>query len=144
MDTGVHSTLERDFDPLAPPESDARSVAQASLLLVMTYRGDVRVVPLAPGATLTVGRAEPSTVRFPDPSLSRTHAEFRCESEDRVVVTDLDSRNGTRVGRCGVREAVLCVGDTAVLGSVTVSVQSVAQASHGTGLTRALTRPAQG
>src|SRR5437762_14386170 len=58
---------------------------------------DTRVVRVAPGETLTVGRASPSDVVIRDRSLSRTHARFGVDAEGEAFVEDLESTNATRV-----------------------------------------------
>ena len=80
------------------------------------------MVTLAPGCELTIGRATPSDVQLSDPSLSRMHARVRREG-NAVTIVDLGSRNGVFVAGRPVEDAVLRAGDTAVLGSITLSIQ---------------------
>jgi two-component system response regulator GlrR len=58
------------------------------------------------GGRLTVGTGEGATLRLTDPTVSRFHAEFESVN-GAVVLRDLGSSNGTRVGAAGVREVVL-------------------------------------
>ncbi len=58
------------------------------------------------GGRLTVGTGEGATLRLTDPTVSRFHAEFEAVN-GAVVLRDLGSSNGTRVGAAGVREVVL-------------------------------------
>jgi hypothetical protein len=83
-------------------------------------------VVLADGSRVGVG-AEPVCIgRLPecqivlgDPNVSRRHAELR-RVDDRVVVTDLGSTNGTRVNGTAVREQTLASGDEITVGSTTM------------------------
>jgi len=76
-------------------------------------------VPLLPGRTRTLGRHAPG---WPDgltddPRQSRAHARIRVtDAEDAVVITDLDSRNGTRVRGERVSSARLVDGDWFTVG----------------------------
>lgn len=57
---------------------------------------DERVVMLPEGTT-TIGRTEENGIRVPHPSLSRRHARLE-RAGGRVVLVDLDSKNGSFVG----------------------------------------------
>lgn len=77
--------------------------------------GATRLLP-PPEATLVLGRGDEATWVILDEDLSRAHAEIR-RGWDGVVVADLGSRNGTRVG--GVRltgPTTLHDGDVVALG----------------------------
>jgi two-component system response regulator AtoC len=63
-------------------------------LLVSTSSG-VHVVPLGSG-TVVLGRAENADVHVDDDSVSRHHARLVIDRR-RVTITDLSSRNGTRI-----------------------------------------------
>ena len=69
----------------------------------------------APG--LTVGRKPENACAIPDSSISGTHAELRLEN-GHVVLRDLGSTNGTRVGSDRVTEQRLAHGDVIRFGSV--------------------------
>lgn len=84
---------------LALPRDGRVSVAVMSGPL----QGRVRVLD---GPRLVIGReGGPADLTVPDPEISRQHATVECYGE-RVLLRDLDSRNGTFVGRArvGVRE----------------------------------------
>ncbi len=74
----------------------------------------------------TLGRGEESDVIIMDPSVSRKHVRLSCRQvvgkespeEVRVVLQDLDSKNGTLVNYRPVRRAVLKPGDKICLGRV--------------------------
>lgn len=77
---------------------------------------DEQTYPLG-DATLTIGRADDQAICIPHRSLSRQHA--RIESADgRVIVTDLQSKNGTFVNGVQIRRKELRPGDTLTLGEL--------------------------
>ncbi len=104
------STLER-----------AREAGGPRASLVVYHRDDVKVMPLAEGPGLVVGRAWPADVVVDDPSLSRQHARFTRIPEG-VEVQDLGSTNGTHRHGERIERTVLGPGDAVTLGAVTVSV----------------------
>ena len=64
---------------------------------------------------VTIGREEDNTVRLNDERVSRFHAKLQ-EDGGRVILTDLDSTNGTRVNGRPVAVRVLRPGDQIALG----------------------------
>jgi FHA domain-containing protein/uncharacterized protein DUF1707 len=80
-----------------------------------------RVPPLAlprAGVAVTIGRSPACDCQLAEPSVSRRHAQLRADGE-RWLLTDLGSRNGTRVN--GVRvtgEVEVRPGDTISLAGV--------------------------
>ena len=121
MDSGVQSTVTREWDSVRRAAANA-GAPPSRVMLIVACANDARVVPLAPGCELTIGRAAPADLRLSDPSLSRTHAHVRREGNT-VALRDLGSRNGVLVGGRPVEQVVLRAGDTAVLGSVMLSIQ---------------------
>ncbi len=77
-------------------------------------------IPLAPGV-VRLGRRSDNTVVVADASVSGRHAELRVE-EERVVLTDLGSTNGTKVGGQKVTSVELAHGASFQLGSVRFSL----------------------
>ena len=70
--------------------------------------------------TYTFGRSSSAMIPLKDPLLSRLHARVRVE-EDRVLVEDMESRNGTFVnGRRVAAPVVLERGDRVTLGNTTL------------------------
>ena len=59
---------------------------------------------------VTIGREEGNALRLNDERVSRYHAKVQYEDGD-IIVTDLDSTNGTRVNGTGVSCAELEHGD---------------------------------
>jgi pSer/pThr/pTyr-binding forkhead associated (FHA) protein len=64
---------------------------------------------------VTIGREEENSLRLNDDRVSRFHAKIQ-EDSDRIVLTDLDSTNGTRVNGLPVQMRVLQVGDHVTVG----------------------------
>jgi DNA-binding NtrC family response regulator len=69
------------------------------LELVVSHRGQVRVVELPLRGVVGIGRDEEQAIRIDDPSVSRRHATLTIEASDSAVVEDEGSANGTRVVR---------------------------------------------
>ncbi len=64
---------------------------------------------------LTIGREEDNMVQLNDERVSRFHAKVQVDS-DRVILTDLESTNGTRVNGHPVKMHVLKIGDQIAIG----------------------------
>ena len=64
---------------------------------------------------VTIGREDDNAIRLNDERVSRFHAKVQ-EDGDRVILTDLDSTNGTRVNGHPVQMRVLRVGDQLTIG----------------------------
>ena len=67
------------------------------------------------GSEFTVGRAPSSSLFLDDPAVSRQHCVFRADG-GKVVVTDLESRNGTLVNRAAVKSRPLKGGEEIQIG----------------------------
>jgi transcriptional regulator with GAF, ATPase, and Fis domain len=70
---------------------------------------------LGEGEELSVGRDSTNRLRLADSSLSRRHCLIR-RADDRVLLTDLESLNGTFVNGRPVREHTLADGDLIAIG----------------------------
>ncbi|MBI5514271.1 MAG: sigma 54-dependent Fis family transcriptional regulator [Deltaproteobacteria bacterium] len=70
---------------------------------------------------LALGTSSAAGLRLTDPTVSRIHCELRVH-RDGVILRDLDSTNGTRVGSLLVREATLTDVTEVTLGGTTVRV----------------------
>jgi pSer/pThr/pTyr-binding forkhead associated (FHA) protein len=66
---------------------------------------------------LTIGRAPEIDIHRPDPSVSRQHALAYIE-EERAILEDMGSRNGTYVNEERVKKALLSSGDVIRIGNV--------------------------
>ncbi len=66
-------------------------------------------------APFTIGREEENTIRLNDERVSRFHCKVQ-DDDGRVILTDLDSTNGTRVNGTPVQMRVLNIGDQVAIG----------------------------
>lgn len=83
------------------------------------------IVPLD-GPSVTIGRRPGNTFRLGDTSVSGQHAEFRV-TDDAVVLRDLGSTNGTKVGARDVADGqALAHGDEILLGHVRLRFEDTA------------------
>lgn len=86
-----------------------------SLLTFQIISGMEQGRTLELATPVTIGREEENSLRLNDDRVSRFHAKIQ-EDSDRVVLTDLDSTNGTRVNGLPVQMRVLQVGDHVTVG----------------------------
>lgn len=115
MGSDYHETLAEGI-------TEAGEGLAARSALMIYHRDGLDVVPLTPGATVTIGRSPPCDVQPRSRRLSRKHARFSVDGEE-VWVEDLRSTNGTFLN--GTRltgRAPLKLGDEVTLGSVSVSL----------------------
>ena len=70
---------------------------------------------------ITIGREEGNTVQLNDERISRYHVKIQ-EDESRLVITDLDSTNGTRVNGHACSLKILRYGDTISIGRTVLLV----------------------
>lgn len=64
---------------------------------------------------ISIGREDDNHIRLNDERVSRFHAKIQ-EDSGRVVLTDLDSTNGTRVNGHPIRMRILQIGDQILIG----------------------------
>lgn len=64
---------------------------------------------------VSIGREEDNQIRLNDERVSRFHAKVQ-EDDGRIILTDLESTNGTRVNGHAVKMRVLQVGDQVLIG----------------------------
>ncbi len=64
---------------------------------------------------ITIGREEDNTIQLNDERVSRFHVKIQ-EDSGRVILTDLDSTNGTRINGHPVQMRVLQIGDQMSIG----------------------------
>jgi DNA-binding NtrC family response regulator len=116
IDTGrTHTISTRDNIALQPDPGPLFS-------LVIQHAGGTKVTTLHPGAPLIIGRAPSHGLRVEHGTLSREHARFELVG-DRVVVTDLGSKNGVLLEQRRTQQAELAAGEAVMLGAVCVRVQ---------------------
>jgi two-component system, NtrC family, sensor kinase len=84
--------------------------------------GDHRVVKIAAGESITLGRALACDVVVPHGLVSGSHALVEAD-DDGLVITDLGSKNGTWIDRQRITQpGRVCPGDRFALGAVKVKV----------------------
>src|ERR1700677_4907257 len=91
----------RDDETELDPEDEVASETLGQVYLVYRWDDRLDVVPLTEGGEVVVGRTE-GTILIDSPRVSRRHARIALDG-GRVVVEDLGSRNGTRIGAAVVR-----------------------------------------
>lgn len=112
----------RDVTGVAAParpgaEDGSRAVPY---LIVLDGANEGELLVLVSGSSYVIGRAEDAEFRVLDVGVSRKHARVTADG-DRILVEDLDSRNGTRVNGSPVTlGAPLADGDKISIGAVTL------------------------
>ena len=84
----------------------------------MTVRGTDRVIPLTDGSRLTAGRAPECEIQLDDQMASRRHCTIEVHGEE-VLVTDLQSSNGTFINETPIETGTARVGDVVRIGTTT-------------------------
>jgi pSer/pThr/pTyr-binding forkhead associated (FHA) protein len=84
-------------------------------LVMFTPSGERREFKV--GKKTIIGRNTESHIQIPLPIVSRRHCELRIEDE-RVLVRDLGSSNGTYINNNRIQQSELHVGDTLTVGPV--------------------------
>jgi len=79
---------------------------------------------LTPGVSRTIGRAAQADFILDAPLVSRVHCRLSVEPSAELVVTDLDSTNGTFVNGERITRATLRDGDRLAVGRVTFTVKA--------------------
>src|ERR1700691_3013396 len=64
---------------------------------------------------VTIGREDDNTVRLNDERVSRFHAKIQ-EDGGQIILTDLESTNGTRINGHPIQMRVLQIGDQIAIG----------------------------
>ena len=95
------------------------SAMQGSLELVVS--GTEQRFPVAEGECLTIGRLSECEIVLEDQGVSRRHFTVEARGE-RLIVTDLDSANGTFVNDRLIHSCTVAPGDTIRAGSVALVV----------------------
>ena len=82
---------------------------------------------VAGGAVLTIGRGSDNTISLTDDRVSRHHARLQAR-DGLLILTDLDSTNGTRVNGSLIREVAIGDGDVLEVGDSVLIVMSIDEA----------------
>src|SRR5262245_57453034 len=90
-------------------------------LVVAKGKTDVREIALD-GESTIIGRRNDCSLRIPSPLVSRQHCVLK-RAENRLLVKDLGSSNGTFVNGAKVKQKELKSGDTLGVGPITFIVQ---------------------
>ncbi len=118
---GAPSTLVSERPPLKALVTSGTHPPVPTLLVVRGAEVGT-LLPFPEGVDLLAGRSRDCTFRLEDPSVSRRHARFRFSREGDVPcvhVEDLDSTNGTHIGRRPVEGSLrLLDGDRLYIGDV--------------------------
>ncbi len=74
-------------------------------------------------AVITIGRRKVNDVVFPDPEVSRNHAQVLLR-EGVVMVEDLNSANGTKVNGEFIKESTTIIpGDQIIIGNISLTLR---------------------
>ncbi|MFO0684603.1 MAG: sigma 54-interacting transcriptional regulator [Sandaracinus sp.] len=113
--------MTHDQTTLDVPSLRAEPVRAACLVCI---EGPTRgVYELPKDETISIGRSRSSEICVDDPAVSRLHATFRWDGDARVLVTDHESRNGTRIGAIRVQgESAASNGDVVHVGPASLMV----------------------
>lgn len=90
--------------------------------LEIVSNGEVQKKDLKTGSFLRIGRNEKSQWIIQDKSLSGAHCEFNLRY-NRLIVTDLKSKNGTYVNGIRIEQADLFAGDKLKIGETVFIIQ---------------------
>lgn len=103
-----------------------------------------RVFPRLP-TPLTIGREDDNDIQLNDDRVSRFHAKLQ-DDAGKIILTDLDSTNGTRVNGHPIQMRVLQAGDVLAIGRCLLMVGDVrpeATTNHGRPMTELESSTAQ-
>jgi S-DNA-T family DNA segregation ATPase FtsK/SpoIIIE len=117
LDSGIRSGSAIEL--VVADEHQARRGPGVAVLRIVAGSDAGTEVSL-PSGTSEVGRSAECDVTLNDPLVSKVHA--RINVGDRIEIVDLNSSNGVIVGGTRVNRIQLAPGDTAKLGSTTISV----------------------
>lgn len=118
------------MSPQAPPDAKQAAVARRTghVLRIRRPSGAQEVIGLEIGA-VTIGRAESNTLVLPDACASRHHVRIDC-GEDRYVLTDCGSKNGTFVNGKRAQAHVLAEGDEILVGDTEMRFEAAQPEIH--------------
>lgn len=71
----------------------------------------------------TIGRSKIADVTIPHPLISRKHCELTEANDGRVALRDLDSLNGTYVGKVRIKQMMLQPNDLITIGPYTYRIE---------------------
>ncbi len=118
--------MSLEAPPVAPKAAVARRTGH--VLRIRRPSGAQEVIGLELGS-VTVGRAESNTLVLPDACASRHHVRIDC-GEDRYVLTDCGSKNGTFVNGKRVQAHLLAEGDEILVGDTEMRFEAAQPEIH--------------
>jgi|GEM_PF-1031572 len=101
-----------------PQSKDSRRVEPS--IIIIRSDGAQKEIPLTK-QRYVIGRQADAGIRLPDGGISRQHAEIVID-DDRMVIKDLGSSNGTFVNRKRVSTAELTAGDLVSVGPFVIVI----------------------
>ena len=113
---------EADLHQTRAFEVQAQPVPAATLREVRADGRDRQVV--LDGSVLTIGRAPDNVLVIDDRRVSRHHARLQAR-RGMLVLTDLDSANGSRVNGVAISEVALGAGDRIEIGTTILVIDAV-------------------
>lgn len=84
---------------------------------------------------VTIGREDDNHIQLNDDRVSRFHAKLQ-EDDGKIILTDLDSTNGTRVNGHPIQMRVLQVGDVLAIGRCLLAIGDVRGGATGADASR--------
>ena len=122
FEVAAEETVEPETEPEAEPEPEIEAepepIVEEKLIritLTGTNNPDVRFAEFARQCTL--GRRNTNDIMISDNAVSGNHCEFICE-DDRIIIRDLDSTNGTLLNGEPVTTAEVNTGDLIIVGKL--------------------------
>ena len=106
----------------------------------VAVRGTALVYALVEGAMVTVGRVAQCEIHIDDHSVSRRHCTLAVKGAS-LVVTDLDSANGTFINERPVKSAVARPGDLIRVGATVLQYRAPDAAQQGRATARVVADP---
>lgn len=71
---------------------------------------------------ILLGRSQKCNVKFSDPLLSSKHCEISLQKDGKVIITDLNSTNGSFINDVKIISSHLYVGDVLRIGAIEISL----------------------
>ena len=122
---GVGASPAGELDDLTGTRAFEVQTSPAPAATLVEQRPDGRGRRIAlEGGALTIGRAADNGLVLDDRRVSRHHARLQGR-RGMLVLTDLDSANGTRVNSVAITEVALGAGDRIEIGTTILVVEAV-------------------
>lgn len=118
FEVAAEETVEPEIEPEPEVEAEPEPVVEEKLIritLTGTNNPDVRFAEFARQCTL--GRRNTNDIMISDNAVSGNHCEFICE-DDKIIIRDLDSTNGTLLNGEPVTTAEINSGDLIIVGKL--------------------------